>query len=73
MYFYGRGVQKSEEEAVRLWRLAAEEGHSDSQYNMGWAYQKGNGVEKSKPMAREWYTKAADQGHEKARKMLRLL
>ena len=38
MYELGRGVTQDDAEAVRWYRLAAEQGHADAQYNLGNMY-----------------------------------
>ena len=44
MYAVGRGVPQDETEAVRWFRLAAEQGYRAAQYNLGRAYENGLGV-----------------------------
>ena len=39
-YRNGVGVVKDYKEAVRLFSLAAQQGHSDAQYNLGCCYRK---------------------------------
>ena len=50
-------------EAVKLWHMAAEQGHADAQYKLGLCYELGNGVAKDKVEAYKWYRKAAEQGN----------
>lgn len=57
-------------EAARLYRLAANQGFPDAQYNLGVLYESGAGVEKDQALARSWYLKAAEQGDTGARKAL---
>ena len=45
-YQNGVGVVKDDKEAVRLYSLAAQQGHSDAQYNLGLCYRNGVGVVK---------------------------
>lgn len=49
--------------AVKEFRAAAEEGHADSQFNLGLMYEKGIGVGKDENEALTWYLKAALQGN----------
>ncbi len=49
--------------AVKEFRVAAEEGHADSQFNLGLMYEKGIGVSKDEKEAVVWYLKAALQGN----------
>ena len=50
------------EEAARLWRPVALEGHAEAQLNMGMLHETGQGVDRNLPEAVEWYRKAADRG-----------
>jgi len=52
--------------AVKEFRAAADEGHSDSQFNLGLMYEQGIGVEKDEKEALVWYLKAAQQGNSNA-------
>ena len=49
--------------AVKEFRAAAQEGHADSQFNLGLMYEKGIGVGKDENEALTWYLKAALQGN----------
>ena len=53
-------------EAVKWYRLAAEQGYASAQCNLGYCYEYGNGVTKSKSEAIKWYKKSAKQGDETA-------
>ena len=44
MYANGKGVVQDEAEAVRWFRLAAEQGHVVAQYDLGCSYRDGRGV-----------------------------
>jgi len=44
MYDKGQGVPQDYKEAVRLYRLSAEQGIAQAQYNLGLMYDKGQGV-----------------------------
>ena len=46
MYGNGRGVPKDYGEAVKWFRLAAEQGNADAQTNLGVMFQYGRGVPK---------------------------
>jgi TPR repeat protein len=52
--------------AVKEFSAAADEGHSDSQFNLGLMYEQGIGVEKDEKEALVWYLKAAQQGNSNA-------
>src|SRR5208283_2618949 len=62
-YYYGRGVPKDYDEAVKWYRKAADQGNADAQNNLGIIYQNGFGVAKDYEEAVKWYRKSADQGH----------
>ena len=49
-----------------LFTLAAQQGHSDAQYNLGVCYRNGYGVVKDDKEAVRLYTLAAQQGHSDA-------
>ena len=57
-------------EAVKWYRKAAEQGHAEAQYALGYSYQYGHGVAQDDEEAATWYRKAAEQGHEAARQEL---
>jgi TPR repeat protein len=60
-------------EAVRLYRLAAAQGHAAAQVNLGYMFQNGQGVARNRAEAIRWYRLAAAQGHAAAHNNLRLL
>ncbi|MBL8472304.1 MAG: sel1 repeat family protein [Rhodocyclaceae bacterium] len=64
-FFYaeGQGVPKSDNEAIRWYKLAAESGNVMAQNNLGKMYEQGRGVTASMQDAIYWYRKAADQGN----------
>lgn len=47
----GVGVQKSEEEAFKWFKVSANQGYPDAQNEIGYRYSQGKGVEKSKDKA----------------------
>ena len=55
--------QRSYSEAARWYRKAAEQGHANAQYELGWCYFLGQGVKENREEAKKWWKKAADQGH----------
>ncbi len=57
--------------ALPYYEKAAEAGHRESQYFLGYMYQKGLGVKQSEEKAIEWYQKSADQGNVYAKEMLK--
>ena len=52
--------------AVEIWRVDANAGDADAEFNMGQAYRLGRGVPVDLPMAEGWFRKAALQGHVEA-------
>ena len=55
-------IAKNYEEAVRYYRLAAENGYARGQWNLGAMYDFGYGVTQDYQKAVDWYRKAAEQG-----------
>ena len=66
-YSNGQGVPKDEKEAVRLYRLAAEQGNAAAQTNLGWMYANGQGVTQDEKEAVRLYRLAAEQGEIKSK------
>ena len=62
MYETGEGVPENDPEAVRWFRLAADQGDADAQSNLGVMYANGEGVLEDDPEAVKWLRLAADQG-----------
>jgi uncharacterized protein len=63
LYEVGKGVGKSEEEAVNWFSEAADQGNKQAQHKLGSYYARGIGVEESQKSAFSWYLKAAKKGH----------
>ena len=59
-----------DDEEVKKYRQAAEQGDADAQYNLGFCYEHGQGVTKNRSEAMKWYRKAAEQGHAYAQSRL---
>ena len=59
--------------AFKEFQGAAEEGHSDSQFNLGLMYENGIGVSKDEKKAVAWYLKAAQRGNSNAQYNLAVL
>jgi TPR repeat protein len=70
-YFAGMGVGKDDAEAVRLFKLAAQQEHASAQYFLGNCFYVGEGVAQDKAEAMRYWRLAAAQGHKKAASMLR--
>jgi len=60
-------------EAVKWYRLAAEQGYATAQYNLGVMYANGEGVPENDAEAVKWYRLAAEQGDAKAQYNLALM
>ena len=63
MYANGEGVPQDDAEAVRWYRLAAEQGNAGAQLNLGAMYSNGEGVPQDDAEAVRWYRLAAEQGN----------
>ena len=70
MHEAGRGVEQDLTEAVRLYRLAAEQDSAEGQTSLGVMYEYGIGVDQSVTEAVRWYRLAGEQGHARGQKNL---
>ncbi len=70
MYLNGKGVDKSNSDAVYWFRKAAEQRDTLGQANLGYCYYYGKGVEINKQEAYRLIKLAADQGNEWSKKFL---
>ena len=61
-----RASPEDDAEAVRWYRMAAEQGHASAQLNLGYMYANGEGVLKDDAAAVRWFRMAAEQGHASA-------
>ena len=68
MYSEGLGVPQDFAEAVKWFRMAAEQGFAIAQNYLGVMYAEGLGVRQDYVQAHLWFNLAAAQGIEKARK-----
>ena len=62
MYRNGTGVPQDYAEAVRWYRLAADQGYAMAQFNLGLMYTKGEGVPPDLVLAHVWFNLSAAQG-----------
>ena len=62
-YELGRGVTKSEVEAVKWYRKAAEQNYAEAQFSLGVHYAFGQGVAKDDVEGGKWCLKAAEQNY----------
>jgi hypothetical protein len=58
--------EKKEAEAALIFAKLAEQGHAESQFQLGVFYRLGVAVEQNNTIAVEWLGKAAEQGHAEA-------
>ncbi len=56
-------VEKDMNEAVKFYRMAAEQGNINAQNNLASCYYHGHGIPQDYEKTFEWYRKAAEQGH----------
>jgi TPR repeat protein len=66
MYRSGLGVTQDLATAVKWYRLAAEQGNSNAQLNLGIIYEYGLGLPQNNLMAHAWYQMAANNGYKQA-------
>ena len=62
-YSRGYGCQQDLARAHACFKLAAERGSVQAQFNLAWSYHHGSGVQKSYEAALKWYSAAAQQGN----------
>ena len=67
------GVPQNYAEALKWYRLAADQGDASAQYNLGVMYDNGQGVPQNYAEALKWYRLAADQGNASAQHSLGLM
>ena len=60
MYDNGTGVPEDDVEAVKWYRLAADQGYASAQYNLGFKYATGDGVLEDAAETVKWYRLAAE-------------
>ena len=72
MYELGKKYYVSQEytEAVKWYKLSAEQGYAQAQNYIGYCYQHGKGVKKDYEEAVKWYRLSAEQGNSYAQKNL---
>lgn len=59
-------LAEENEQALELYRRAAEQGNADGMYGLGHLYANGDGVAQDNEQAVHWYTRAAEAGHDHA-------
>lgn len=73
MYWSGTGVRQDYAEAVRWYRLAADQGHVGAMGTVASAYYMGKGVERDYREALRYHTLAAEKGHANSQTMLGIM
>jgi TPR repeat protein len=63
MHALGQGLPPNQAEAAKWYRMAAQQGLAEAQYNLGVAYYAGAGLAQSHAEAAAWFSKAAEQGY----------
>jgi len=71
MYAEGEGVAQDYQEAVRWYRLAAEQGDAWALLSLGGMYDQGEGGSQNYVLAYMWFTLAARHGSESAIRALK--
>jgi TPR repeat protein len=61
-YIYCQGAKPQYGEALKWFKLAADKGHPNAQFNLGQMYRLGQGMAKNQTEAVRWYRAAANQG-----------
>ena len=63
MYYEGKDLPRSVEQAASWYRKAADHGYPQAQVNLGVMYNEGEGVAKNNTEALKLFTQAAEKGH----------
>ena len=71
-YYFGHGVSQDYKQAVKWFRLAADQGDDYAQLYLGLCYDNGEGVVQDHREAVRWYRLAANQGNASAQLYLGL-
>ena len=66
MYDNGQGFLQDYAEAVKWYRLAADQGNASAQRNLGIMYEYGRGLPQNNIMAHMWYNLGSANGAENA-------
>jgi uncharacterized protein len=67
------GVTQDYKEAIKLFRLSAEQGEASAQNNLGSIYMVGKGIAINNKEAMKWYLLSAEQGYLNAQNNLGLM
>jgi TPR repeat protein len=66
----GYGLQQDQEQAAYWYKLAADKGHAEAQFNLGRLYATGKGVKHDEEQAMNWIRASASQGYAPAQARL---
>ena len=69
----GEGVPVDKVESVKWYKLAAEQGDADAQFNLGASYLEGNGIDIDNVEGMKWIKLAAKNGYQQAIKYMESL
>ena len=69
----GRGVPKSDAEALKWYRIAAAKGYAPAENNLGFMYAEGRGVPRNDAEAVKWYKRAAARKYPPAQTSLGMM
>ena len=69
-YIVGKGVPQNDQEAMRWFEKAAEDGNTDAQWKLGLGYIKGIGVPQDERKAAAWFKRAANNRDVRAQNAL---
>ena len=70
MYEHGQGVARSDTKALRLYRLASDQGNARAAYYLGLHFKAGPGDDQDAAEALSWFRIAADRGYADAQNEL---
>ena len=73
MYYNGQGVAQDYSAAMKWFRMAADQGDADAQFNLGIMYKNGKGVPQNTSEALRWLHKAQVQGFYMAKQLIELI
>jgi hypothetical protein len=66
LHLHGLGVPRDPREAVRLYRLAARQGHTEARFNLALLLERGTGARPDAAEAVHWFEAAAEDGRVEA-------
>ncbi|KAG9297856.1 hypothetical protein G9A89_006797 [Geosiphon pyriformis] len=70
LYLNGNGIEQSNEEALKWYWAAAEQGCEEAQTKLGDMYLYDRGIKQSNKEAVKWYRDAAEKGHRMSQEKL---